>query len=267
MSKRDERYKRIILNRLETCKSYNPKFGTGSAVTLDEFKEMHGEDPLYGWFGLDNPMLYAAHKAAGGITSVYRQIGLGCEEVFQRVLRDELGLSEEEVNWSYEVTTSGGRQRTLSLDGRIEYDHIPDKEDRFRIESWVDEYATKLDVAPKIKGALDGAVFEVRQGYKSKDSKRQNADLSNITSAYSKGYLPVFTLLSRQVDGDVVARYKASNCPVLIGTTGTSPFRSTYAFCKEIVGYDLAGFFERNKEELSQTVTEILEFLLTPTDD
>jgi hypothetical protein len=257
----------IIMNRLEKCKSYKPKFGTGSAVSLDEFKAMHGEDPLYGWFGLDNPMLYAAHKAAGGITSVYRQVGLSCEEVFRKVLRDELGLSEEEVNWSYQVTTSGGRERTLSLDGRLDYAHIPKEEDRAKVANWVNTYASKLDVAPKIKSALDGAVFEVRQGYKSKDSKRQNADISNITSAYSKGYLPVFTLLSTQVDSDIITRYKSNNCAVLIGTLGASPYLSTYAFCREVVGYDLASFFERNKDNLRETVTEILESMLAPTDD
>lgn len=96
---RDQKYLTIILARLETCKAYRPKFGTGQVVTPKAFKSMYGEDPFYSWFGLDNPTLYAAHKAAGGITSLYRQIGLGCEEVFRQVLQDELGLSSEQVRW------------------------------------------------------------------------------------------------------------------------------------------------------------------------
>lgn len=264
MSDRDERYLSFILGRLETCMSYRPKFGTGSAVAFEDFREMHGEDPLYSWFGLDNPMLYAAHKAAGGITSVYRQIGLGCEEVFQQILRDEMGLSEKEVQWSYEITTSGGRTRTLSLDGRITYDHIEGDDKRERVRAWVDEFASRLDVAPKIADALDGVVFEVRQGYKSKDSGRQNKDIANITSAYARGYLPVFAVLSTQIDGDVATRYRNSKCPVLIGSLADSPFRSTFAFCDQIVGYDLAAFFERNAQTLRETVNEIVEHLLEP---
>ena len=43
-------------------------------------------------------------------------------------------------------------------------------------------------------------MFEVRPGYKSKDSKRQNADVSNAANAYTHQYLPVVVLLSTQID-------------------------------------------------------------------
>jgi hypothetical protein len=264
METRDHKYLKIILNRLDTCKRYRPKFGTGSAVTLKDFQSMYGKDPFYSWFGLDNPVLYAAHRTAGGITSLYRQIGIGCEEIFRQVLQDELGLSAEEVEWSYQVTTPDGRTRILSLDGRIAYEHISNPEKRQRIEKWVQEFSSRLEVAPKIAQALDGAVFEVRQGYKSKDSKRQNADISNITSAYARGYLPVFTVLSTQIDSDIAARYRNNKCPVLIGSLAKSPFHSTYAFCEQIVGYNLAGFFERNSDALSKAIEEIIATLLEP---
>ena len=265
MNKRDKKYLATILNRLDTCREYLPKFGTGNAVTLDDFKVMYGQDPFYSWFGLNNPMLYAAHKTAGGITSIYRQIGIGCEEIFRQVLQNELKLSDEQVKWSYEIVTESGRARDLSLDGRIAYEHVVDSAKRQKIESWVKELASKLNVAPKVAQALDGAVFEVRQGYKSKDSKRQNADISNITSAYAHGYLPVFTVLSTQIDSDIASRYRNSRCPVLIGSLSNSPLDSTYAFCNEVIGYDLAGFFERNSAVLSQAIEEIIEALLEPT--
>jgi hypothetical protein len=264
MKSRDHRYLEIILDRLGTCKEYRPKFGTGSVVTLKDFRLMYGEDPFYSWFGLDNPALYAAHKAAGGITSLYRQIGIGGEEVFRQVLQDELDLSSEQVKWSYEITTADGRTRTLSLDGRIAYEHISNSEERQRIRDWVQDFSSRLDVAPKIAQALDGAVFEVRQGYKSKDSKRQNADISNIISAYARGHLPVFTVLSTQIDNDIVARYRNSKCAVLVGSLAESPFHSTYAFCREIVGYDLASFFKRNSKILRKMIEEIIGTLLEP---
>jgi hypothetical protein len=53
-----------------------------------------------------------------------------------------------------------------------------------------------LKIDDTVCKALHGTVFEVRQGYKSKDSKRQNADVSNASNAYAKGYLPVNMILS-----------------------------------------------------------------------
>jgi hypothetical protein len=264
MNSRDDRYLKIILDRLETCKAYRPKFGTGHAVTIEDFKKMYGEDPFYSWFGLDNIAMYTAHKAAGGITSVYRQIGLGSEEIFRQMLKDQFGISDEQVGWSYEITTTAGRKRRLSLDGRIAYEYVANPKSLRKIKTWVQDIASHLEVAPKVARALDGAVFEVRQGYKSKDSKRQNADIANITGSYARGYLPVFTLLSGQIDNDIAVRYRNSKCPVLIGSLSDSPFHSTYAFCKQVIGYDLAGFFRRNSETLSTTIEKIIGKLLTP---
>ena len=75
----DEDYLRIVLDALTVCSQYKPKFGQGSkgsGLTLSQFQELYRSDPFYSWFELDNPMMYAAHKAAGGMTSVYRQIDI-----------------------------------------------------------------------------------------------------------------------------------------------------------------------------------------------
>jgi hypothetical protein len=261
---RDSDYLRMILDRLETCAAYRPRFGTGEPVTLQDFEQMYGRDHFYGWFGLDNPAVYAAHRAAGGITSLYRQIGLGCEKVFSHMLQDELHLSPDQANWSYEINTSSGRTRTLSLDARIVYDHVEERSQRQRIKAWVRELGAQMGVAPKVVAALDGVVFEVRQGYKSRDSKRQNADMANIARAYAHGYFPVFALLSTQVDNSVATRYRNNKCPVLVGALSASPYQSTYGFCKEVIGYDLAGFFSRNSQALRDRVADIINALLAP---
>ena len=124
----DERYFRLIQQALAVCQNYRPKFGQGSkaGLTLDDFQTLYRGDPFYTWFGLDSPLLYAAHKSAGGMTSVYRQIGTGCERLFQQLLQDTLGLNSEQVAWSYLVPGSDGKQRKLSLDGRIPLSAIPD---------------------------------------------------------------------------------------------------------------------------------------------
>jgi hypothetical protein len=102
----DAKYLELILNPIRVCAQYKPKFGQGAkgdGLTLAQFQQLYQSDPFYSWFGLDNPMMYAAHKAAGGMTSVYRQIGIGCEKLFRVVLQDALNLNDADTIWSYEV--------------------------------------------------------------------------------------------------------------------------------------------------------------------
>lgn len=264
----DKRYLRIVLEPIRVSAEYRPKFGRGNkrgGLSLGEFQNLYRNDPFYGWFGLDNPLMYAAHKAAGGMTSVYRQIGIGCERLFRAILQDYLGLSAEDATWSYEVPTAGGGSRRLHLDGRVPLAKIKDESARERFHEWMRDSANLVHVDPDVFSTLKGAVFEVRQGYKSKDSKRQNADIANAVTAYTKAYLPCAVILSTQIDSDILLRYRAEKWSILTGATGTSdPFRSTYDFLKEIVGYDLADFFNRNQRALKNEIGSILEKLLEP---
>jgi hypothetical protein len=204
LHKEDKRYLGIILNRVLVCKEYKPAFGQGQKVALQEFEQLYGSDPFYSWFGLNDPLVYAAHRAAGGITSAKRN----------------------------------------------------------KVSRWLGEAASKLDVAPEVIRAFQGIVFEIRQGYKSKDSKRQNADIANAATAYSQGYFPVLLVLSTQIDADIVEQYEHAKWSILQGQLVSSPLYSTYAFTKEVVGYDLAGFFQCNSATLQATVAGILHALL-----
>ena len=264
---RDSSYLEIILSCVRVCKTYKPKFGQGrsSGLTLREFQDLYQGDPFYGWFGLDNPLMYAAHKAAGGMTSVYRQIGLGCERVFRQALQDTLGLSDEDVVWSYETSTPGGATRKLSLDGRVPVDCIANRTAKKRFHDWMKQSADALGVETRVFESLTGTVFEVRQGYKSKDSKRQNADIANASTAYIKSYLPCAVILSNQIDDAILRRYRAEKWAIVTGVVGLNdPLISTYDFMRDIVGYDLANFFERNAETLKTEVESVLRTLLEP---
>jgi hypothetical protein len=264
----DQKYLQILIDRIEVCKSYKPKFGQGGdGVSLEAFRALYSADPFYAWFGLDNPLMYAAHKAAGGITSVYRQIGIGGEELFRQLLQDHLGLSVEQSNWSYEIITSSGQTRTLKLDGRIELTHVVDMERRQIINVWMQKVAQKLELENRVAQAMQGIVMEVRQGYKSKDSKRQNADMANAAEAYTKGYLPVLVVLSTQIDSDIVERYERGKWLVLQGLIGGDDTFSTYTFTRDVIGYDLAAFFQRNSERLKNFTEDVLETLLSANDD
>src|SRR5690242_4453830 len=92
---RDEQYFMLLARALRTSAEYKPVLGQGKkgGVTLEQFQTIYRADPFYSWVGLDSSLMYAAHKAAGGMTSIYRQIGIGCEAIFRRLLQDSLGLS------------------------------------------------------------------------------------------------------------------------------------------------------------------------------
>ncbi len=256
----DDKYINIVLNRIQICQEYKP--ATGKQVSLQEFQSLYGDDPFYAWFGLNSPLVYAAHRAAGGITSVYRQIGLGCEELFRQILQDCLGLNESQVRWSYETSSPDGRKHRLALDGCITLADLQDQSRQATLCRWMRQVTYQIDVAPEIAQVLKGIVFEVRQGYKSKDSKRQNADLANAAMAYSQGYLPVLLILSTQVDSDIVERYEQAKWLILRGYLSSLPTGSTWAFMDQIIGYDLATFFQRNAPAFQATMTRTLHTLL-----
>lgn len=264
---RDDKYLKILIDKINICSKYKPKFGQGEAISYEQFQKLYGSDRFYSWFGLDHPLMYAAHKAAGGITSLYRQIGTGCERLVREIIKDQLGLTTEDAKWSYTMETNTGRTRKLSLDARIPLGSIEDSTKRATVEAWLRRAAEHTDTDEDIARVLKGAVFEVRQGYKSKDSKRQNADIGNAGTAYAHGYLPVVALLSDQIDSDVADRYAQAGWLLLRGRIGTSDLDSLYDFSAEVLGYDLAGFFERNSETLKATVDEVLRALLSPNDE
>lgn len=270
MDTKDERYLSTLIDPIRVCASYRPKMGQGgrgtdAGLSRDDFKALYGADPFYRWYGLDHDLMYAAHKAAGGMTSVYRQVGIGAERMFRLILQDHLGLTVKQSEWSYETKSSGGKARTLSLDGRIETAAVHCSKKRQRVANWMKEAAHDLGVAEAIRKTLKGTVFEVRQGYKSKDSKRQNADIANASTAYTRAYLPCVVVLSTQIDPDIVTRYRNARWVILTGTIEeSSTIRSTYAFLREVVGFDLADFFQRNSDRLRNEVEQVLRALLSP---
>ncbi|MDR0682693.1 MAG: hypothetical protein LBG15_12745 [Dysgonamonadaceae bacterium] len=197
----NDKYTDLFLAPIRKCKDYKPKFGesqNADGVSLEGFLELYGSDLFYSWIGLDSRLMYAAHKAAGGMTSIYRQIGVGCEHLFREIIIDTTQYSDREfAQWSYETQTQGGKTKILSLDGRLELNEIQNTALKSRVQEWIQSCCKELSIK---QIPPNGVVFEVRQGYKSKDSKRQNADIDNATVAYANGYLPVFAIFSSQID-------------------------------------------------------------------
>ena len=261
----DEKYLEIIMNAVSVCAEYRPKFGQAgrTGLTLSGFQSLYEADPFYSWFGLSSPLLYAAHKAAGGMTSVYRQIGLGCQWAMVEILKDHLGISSQDAAWSYLVKSVGDGERKLMLDARISTSAVANADARKRVARWLEQAAGELGIPKDSRSGLQGAVFEIRQGYKSKDSKRQNADVANASNAYAHRYIPAVLLLSTQIDHDVAMRYARARWLLLRGTTEGTALNSTYTFMREVVGYDLADFFRRNSGSLREQIESVLRKLIS----
>lgn len=253
----------LFISPLRECISYKPRFGNSSlkgGCSFDDFLALYRADPFYSWIGLDSPLMYGAHKAAGGMTSIYRQIGIGCERLFRQIVIERTGYkNSSSAKWSYTTQTKSGKSKTLSLDARLELRDMNDKTTRRNVERWIGECLESMDADAR---DLSGAVFEVRQGYKSKDSKRQNADLDNATVAYSKNYLPVFAVFSSQIDDEIALRYRNGRCGLLVGRINDNPLTSLYAFCEKILGFDLASFFKRNSPTFHKQASDVLSALL-----
>lgn len=261
----DQSYREVFLAAVRKCLTYRPAFGSGNSDGLDlsGFRALYGADVFYAWLGLDDPMVYAAHKAAGGLTSVYRQIGVGSERLFRAVLADALGLSKTDMEWSYQYDKPDGKKGVHKLDARVRLADL-DAEPKDRFEKWFEQ--VKAIVGASSNGAVQprGVVFEVRQGYKSADSKRQNADLRFGVRAYQAGLLPAFAIMSSQVSEPVIQRYRNDGMPVLVGVTDRNPAIGTFAFFEQVVGYDLAAFFKRNSPALKAEVQKVVKHLLAP---
>ena len=160
-TKHDPEYVRILLTPLAECTHYRPAFGQagGEGIALPQFQALYGGDPLYHWIGLDSDLMYAAHKAAGGMTSIYRQLGIGCERLLRQVIQDHLGLSGEQVAWSYEYDKGNGQMAVHTLDARIEIADIADEIQRETVKAWIIKSAIGLGLPPVRASSLRGAAF------------------------------------------------------------------------------------------------------------
>ena len=260
--KTDADYLQIFLEPLRVCENYLPAFGTSGNVglSLADFQKLYGADEFYSWIGLDSPLMYAAHRASGGLTSIYRQIGIGSERLLREIIKDALGLSQEAVEWKYEYRKSKRQLATHYLDARISLCDLS-RPDAKRIQAWLS--SVKKETHGDSRTQLGGAIFEIRQGYKSADSKRQNADLRFGARAYQIGHVPVVMVLSSQVSETVVSRYRDAGMLVLTGLRSESATLSTFAFFKNVIGFDLEGFFTRNSSRIKKVVHPLIKKLLS----
>ena len=264
MNERDEKYLEVFLSPLSVCADYHPAFGTSGndGLSLSDFQKLYGGDEFYSWIGLDSPLVYAAHKASGGLTSIYRQIGVGAERLLREIIKDEFSLSQKAVEWKYEYNKTKKKKAFHILDARISIEDIQDAVQRERMKAWL--VKARQSAHGDVRTQLRGAIFEIRQGYKSADSKRQNADLRFGARSYQYGHVPIVAVLSSQVSETVIARYRDAGMLVLTGTQSDDPTVSTFAFFKDVIGYQLEDFFMRSSGRIKSIIHSLIEKLLSP---
>lgn len=255
----------VFCEPVRLCATYKPAFGRSGneGVDLAGFTDIYGADPFYAYLGLDSPSVYAAHKAAGGLTSVYRQIGVGSERLLRAILAGTLGLQKEALVWSYSYAKPDGTTGEHRLDARVSLADL-NPSDAARFRAWLGAATDFLGTTSSGSMPVAGMAMEIRQGYKSADSKRQNADLRFGMRAYQAGLLPAVVVLSSQVSQPVIRRYRTDGMMVLTGQLEGSSNESTFTFFREVVGYDLQAFMDRNRDSLRAEVTGAVRALLEP---
>lgn len=69
-------------------------------------------------------------------------------------------------------------------------------------------------------------------------------------------------LLSSQIDNDIAIRYQHEKWLILRGMLRGAPWQSTYTFCRDILGYDLARFLQAHSPIIKASVEGALKVLL-----
>lgn len=203
------------------------------------------------------------------MTSIYRQLGIGVERLFRHIIMDEFDLDEHQANWSYTIpATQEAKAKTRNLDGRIDLGMVKDPTSRKRVSDWLDAVKDRIYQQQAQNFPLKGVVFEVRQGYKSQDSKRSQGDTDNGQRALMEQYQMVVAVISMQINDAARTHYLDNGILVMTGdVVSDDPMTSTFAFMKQVIDYDFAGFFERNTDDLRANMHSILEKTLTVKDD
>jgi hypothetical protein len=255
---REERYLNYLLDSIRVAARKPPQLGTRKDVSLEDFKRLYGADPFYAWIGFDSDLLYTAHKAGAAMTSLYRKLGDGCQDLWRAIIRDQFGVAEKDAKWEYTVPTdTGPRKRTL--DGRIDVLDFPESDALHRFQAdWLPRAKEKLGAKINPRGA----VFEVRQGYKSQDAKRAGGDVDNAGRIALESSLPSLVVFSNQLPEQIARRYATAGWLILRGTTVDDSLQSTFAFAKDIMGFDLAGLLHESSARLRSETEAILAEVL-----
>lgn len=212
------------------------------------------EDPVFSYFiPWSRISSYVKAKIGGAyIVSLDRKLGDIYEECVKEIVKTKLGLSDEDMQYSY-VLKVGGRETERKLDCKILLEDIQDKEARDRVERVIQQEAQHM-LHPK---QYRGIGLEIRFCYQIGDSKRIQADLDMAKSLESDNILPVMLIFCNISLQSPIKRFRER-----------SPWHvkeglEAYKFLKKLTGFDLYNFLKSYRKVIMDKVEAIFERLET----
>lgn len=242
MKNRDEWYLSVLTDPVKATRHCEPLFGRRGqrGVDLDEFQSIYGADLFYRTCGLNDPAVYAAHRAASVMTSMYRQLGKGARQLIRAILCDSFGVTDDEATWKV-------RGQDLGCVVRLRGDAGGAAD--IALRDWLSG----------IDASFGGVAIEVRQGMKTADARREHSYVeANAKSAVEQGLMPVLLLLSAQANEAAMDGYRAAGWQVLLGDTNGSIYDSSYGFIQFVTAFDLEDFLIQNHRRIDAEVGGVL---------
>jgi hypothetical protein len=169
---------------------------------------------------------------AGGLTSVYRQIGVGTEHLLRAIIRDSLGLTAEETTWSYRYRKPNGKTGVHSLDAKISFADLSDAQRRIFIE-WMEVVGPHVDLTPangsgyKVSFLKSGKVIKAR-------TLNVRMRIYVRHECLSGGIASCIHDLSQQVSETVIDRYRKDKMAVLTGTLAETRYHRPSHFSNRL---------------------------------
>jgi hypothetical protein len=206
-------------------------------------------DPVFSVFGLTGQEYILAKARGAQMVSLHRKLGDLYQELVCTVFRQTLGLSASDLELEL-VRPSGAEAGRRTLDAKIEFECVA-TEARTRVESTSRRIAGEN--TPKYTSLPPrGLGFELRFCYQIGDAKRINADIENAEDALAMGFLPIMLVFCSISLPDPLDRFRSrSKWFVLEG-------RPAYDLVRELTGYDLFAFLNRERESIQGWTTRAL---------
>jgi len=216
--------------------------------------EQFQRDPVWSHFGFDNEEFLRLRNIGNYYTSIFRKIGDMYEKFVRAVVMYCLGLSENQIRYSFDIDIDG-RLQTRSLDVSIDSNTITDTLLALTVRQEFARIAQELDPTSSQPFSSIG-VMEVRSCYMIGDSKRIQADESAAVYARTARLLPILMVFCSTSLPSPLIRLRRS-WYVVEG-------RKAYDLLQQLTGFDLYGFLAANRSTLRKEVGKVIEVFNLP---
>lgn len=198
-------------------------------------------DPVWSHFGFDSEEFLRLRYIGNYYTSIFRKMGDMYERFVRAIVMDRLGLTEEDIDFSFDVNIDG-RAQSRSLDLAIPTDRIRDQRVARRV------YGELVRIGGREVSRT--AVIEVRCCYQIGDSKRIQADETAAMSARQAGLLPLLMIFCTTSLRSPVQRLRR--------TWYVTEGMESYNLLERLTGFDLNESLSRMRPVLKREVRGVL---------